>query len=52
MIFMNVMTRFVSRKETKDAVNARFKTRIKGRFKWTTMMEVMKMMERYCRVVK
>ena len=45
MIVMNVMTRFVSEKDTEDMVSARFKTRNKDILNWATMMELMGMTE-------
>ena len=45
---MNIVTRLVFGKETKDAVSARFKTRSKDRFKWTTMVEAMKTIKTCC----
>ena len=43
---MNVMTRFVSSKETKCTVSSILNTRSKDRFKRTTMMKLVKAMER------
>ena len=46
MTVMIVMTRLVSGKESKSAVSTRFNTRSKDRFKWSIMMELMKVMKK------